>query len=494
VTFLPALRYRADRFAPLGLFALLGLVILQGLVVSWARSSGFHAVSDDDYARVVIAQKFVESPSWDPSGTSWLPFPFLHLGITMKLFSASLEVARTAALFSACTGTLLLYAASRSLGTGAVLSFAAAAAGALLPTSVFLSAATVPEYLTSALIVFGVTSLARREPDTGRALLGGLCLFLACASRYEAWPAACAASGVFFFRFFWGARSAFSLGAAGLCLLFPVVWLLHGVASHQEALFFIKRVTDYKNALGGSSSNQEAALLYLRALLLSEPEVAFALLSTLAFTFARRSQKCERPLWLLPFLPLFVMLLTLVVGALRSGAPTHHEERALLSIWLLAALTTARLLEEVRRSLPRVLLALVVGLSLGGSLRAAGAFEKQPFTDRAAEERLGKRLATLTSPTEKIALALSDYGYFAVMAAAQHPGRFTILVTHDPRETEQTSASSLKRYEANHGCFYVTMSDAPLGDGHFELERRERWSIRQTASCEKSAANDPMRP
>jgi hypothetical protein len=31
-------------------------------------------VSDDDYARVVIAQRL--SLALDPSGTSWLPFPF----------------------------------------------------------------------------------------------------------------------------------------------------------------------------------------------------------------------------------------------------------------------------------------------------------------------------------------------------------------------------------------------------------------------------------
>lgn len=483
MTFVPPERLRSD------LVAAFSLLVLQGLVALWVRSTGFLAISDDDYARVVIAQKFVEAPTWDPSGTSWLPLPFLLMGATMKLFSASLEVARTFTLVCSCAGTLLLYAAGRRWGTGSALSFAGAATCALLPNSAFLSVATVPEYLTATLVVFGLTSLARPESTGKGEVLGGVCLFLACASRYEAWPAAIAASGIFFLRF-WGARSAFSLGAAGLCLLFPVVWLLHGIANHQNALFFIKRVTDYKNALGDSTSHAEAALLYLRALFLAEPEVSCALLATGFLALVQKAPKSGRSTWILPWIPLFAMLTTLVLGALRSGAPTHHEERALLSIWLLGALTTARLLGEVWRRLKGVRVALIVGLLLGLGLRLGGTFEKQPFADRSSEERLGHRLAKLTSPNEKIGLALSDYGYFAVLAAAEYPGRFTIFETHDPREKKHETDSPRARYEASGGCLYVTMGEAPLPSLHSEIERVERWSVRKTHVC-RDATRSP---
>ena len=33
---------------------------------------GFSHVSDDDYARVVIAERFAHAPHLDPSATSWL--------------------------------------------------------------------------------------------------------------------------------------------------------------------------------------------------------------------------------------------------------------------------------------------------------------------------------------------------------------------------------------------------------------------------------------
>ena len=67
-----------------------------------ARVQGFDHVSDDDFARVTIAQAFAASPKLDPSGTSWLPFPFWLLGGALRLLGRSLEVARGASLvFSA---------------------------------------------------------------------------------------------------------------------------------------------------------------------------------------------------------------------------------------------------------------------------------------------------------------------------------------------------------------------------------------------------------
>src|SRR5690606_25248701 len=127
----------------------------------------------------------------------------------------------------------------------------------------------------------------------------------------------------FFLRFFWGVRSCFSLGAAVLALLFPVVWLVHGVVQHDSALFFVKRVTDYKDALGGASDGTDAALVYLKALFLAEPEVIGAFTLVTALSVFKGNSKDGRLVWIMPWVPLGVMFATLVLSALRSGAPTH---------------------------------------------------------------------------------------------------------------------------------------------------------------------------
>ena len=52
------------------------LAVLHAALCVFVRRHGFDHVSDDDFARVVISQAFAHKPKLDPSGTSWLPFPF----------------------------------------------------------------------------------------------------------------------------------------------------------------------------------------------------------------------------------------------------------------------------------------------------------------------------------------------------------------------------------------------------------------------------------
>lgn len=464
------------------------LIVLELVIFSWVRTAGFLAISDDDYARVVISQNFAASPTWDPSGTSWLPFPFLHQGTAMMLFSASIEFARAWAFICACVGTLLLYEAARRWQLRVGLAFAAAAAGALLPDSIFLSAATVPEYLTAALVVFALTTLGAPESDRLGPSLGGLCLLLAAASRYEAWPVAC----VFASLRIWDAYRTRSLGpllSAGIALFFPLLWLLHGIIGHGNAFFFVKRVVDYKVALEGGASNGDGAAAYLKALLLAEPE-AILVTAGLAGLAAIKSHALKGDgSWLRAWLPLIVMGLVLALGAVGSGAPTHHPERALLPIWLLLVLTSASLIERAHLSWKEAALPVIVGLGLGLSLRGSDVFERERFTDRRKEEALGKRLLALAGPSAPIGLQMDDYGYFAVMAAAGRPHRFEVFDTHDPR-AQVAAHSPLDRYRDDGGCVFVVPARQPQAAAEREIETFSKWSIRQFEHCTQKAAEN----
>ncbi|MBW2459757.1 MAG: hypothetical protein JRI68_35025, partial [Deltaproteobacteria bacterium] len=89
-----------------GLKALVGAVVLMG---------GFRAVSDDDFARVVLAQQWAFDPQLDPTGTSWLPLPFWLYGGVMTVFGTSLDVARITAFALGLASAVLLYGAARLL-------------------------------------------------------------------------------------------------------------------------------------------------------------------------------------------------------------------------------------------------------------------------------------------------------------------------------------------------------------------------------------------
>src|SRR5688572_26177721 len=155
------------------------------MVAGAVLAQGFRALSDDDYARIVIAQRFVAAPALDPSGTSWLPFPFWIYGATMSVFGRDPNVARATAVALGVAGAVLVWNAARWLGAGRRGALAGGLLAAAFPYSAWLGAATVPEAPTAALVVFGSASAS----VTGaRRLLGAAALCAACLSRYEAWP------------------------------------------------------------------------------------------------------------------------------------------------------------------------------------------------------------------------------------------------------------------------------------------------------------------
>lgn len=463
------------------LLALGGLILVQVALSAGIRKSGFLAISDDDYARVVIAQNFVQTPNWDPSGTSWLPFPFLHLGAAMMFFSPSLEFARVWTLVCSCAATLLLFAAGRQWQVRVSLAFAAAAAGALLPYATYLAAATVPEYLTAALLIFALATLEAKTSDTRAHWLGAACMCLATASRYEAWPVALAFAGIKV-RDAIQLRSLRPLVSSTLALGFPLVWMAHGLKDHGNALFFVTRVADYKEALEAGSSGAVIALRYLEALFLAEPEAILAALGLAGVVAAKGSGKKVLARTVRAWLPLGFMLLVLLVSALRSGVATHHEERVLLPIWLLSVLTCAVLIEHGRPTFIHAAIPLFFGIGLGFGLRHSEIYKREDFTDRRQEEVLGRHLRVRFRAETRIGLSLEDYGYFAVLAAAENPQRFEILDTHDPR-VPTSAPELLTRYREAGGCLFVAPSKQPVTLGTREVEMISRWSVRQFDSC-----------
>lgn len=132
-------------------------------VVLWL---GFSHVSDDDYARVVIAQSFAHAPKLDPSGTSWLPFPFWINGAAMMAFGRSLEVARAVAIVLGAATVAAPYLALRAVGVARGAALAAVVVAMTAPWNAWLGAATVPDAPTGALIAAGAiaTASARARP------------------------------------------------------------------------------------------------------------------------------------------------------------------------------------------------------------------------------------------------------------------------------------------------------------------------------------------
>lgn len=394
--------------------------------------AGFRAISDDDYARIVIAQRFAETPHLDPSGTSWLPVPFWLYGTAFRLLGGSIAVAQGVAVFLGVGAALLLLWAARLFGAGRAGALLGALLAALFPWSVYLGAAAVPEAPTAALCVFGVATLAvaaRRERT-----LGAVAIAAACFSRYEAWPVAATFAA---FTLLDARRSRdVRLALTAAVAVSPIaLWLLHGVFIHGDALFFWKRVAAYKSALGSSAPLAERLFTVPRWLFLTEPELSIGLLIAVIAcpaTLARFRRAAVAG---------GALVLFLAAGELSGGGPTHHAERAVLAAWFLAALALGSVVGQALERRP-AWRAAWLGYAALVVVLGWGYFERRRtadfFVERAEEVALGARARELGAPA--LLIATRDYGYLAVTAGFQKPSAAVPFDDRDPRHPRTPNA------------------------------------------------------
>ena len=137
------------------LVLVVGVRILVSLI-AWAL--GAPPVSDDDFARLTIAQGFALAPSWDPSGTSWLPAPFWLQGSVLALFGRDPFVAQGMAVATSGVSAALLFVAAGWLGASRRAALAVGLGSSFLPHVVWFGLATIPDGYTAALVVLAVAS------------------------------------------------------------------------------------------------------------------------------------------------------------------------------------------------------------------------------------------------------------------------------------------------------------------------------------------------
>ncbi len=402
----------------------LSLVAARLLATGLAWALGFGAVSDDDFARVTISQTFAAAPRLDPTGTSWLPFPFWVTGAVMAVSGTSLAVAKAVAISLACASGIVLYAAARFARVSAGSAWLGVLLWTFVPVGVFTGAASVPELPTAALCSAALLLLRRDDAKAG--WVAAALVLPATLSRYEAWPvAACVAASVAVA----GAKNRTGLasraGAIALASLGPIAWVLWNRHAHGDALHFHARVSAYWFAWGGTSKGWglfgPLEPLVIDGVLLGASGIG-------ALYWGRAARRWRS--WSAPVLACLGVVGALGLAQVTGGAPTHHPERALLFVWGVGWVVVADLWPGAERwKLFRGAWGTaVLALMLTRTHALAGTFG----LDRTDELRVGTWLRDHTEGT--VLLAPKDHGYFAILAAMGSDDRVTLASSVDPRD------------------------------------------------------------
>jgi hypothetical protein len=446
----------------------LALLALARVAIACVISAmGYVALSDDDFARVTIAQQFSVQPRLDPSRTSWLPFPFWLTGGAMKLLDPSLGVARAMAHALAIAATWLLYAGGRWWGFSRERALAAAILANVVPSAALLGTLTTPELPTAALAVFAVmavTAPASSEASTTavpahanrlRGVAIGATMFAATLSRYEAWPIAvvvAAYAGLARRE----ATPSWRLAVALSSLAGPALWMVDNAVLHGDAFSFVRRVASYRAALGTPAPSPLIAI-----------GVALALIASIAVALyaVRRARAANLRGPLSPFVAwagaAVALAFFLSAGELSGGAPTHHPERTLLFLWILGVMAGVNF-ARTRRQRTIFIAAFAVFVAGDGLSQ----FSDRGI-DRASEELVGTELRSLVGRGDRVYVATKDYGYFAILAAFGRPLDVVIDATHDPRKKGEGSilderSRVLDRLQAEHASWLVAPTTAFL--------------------------------
>jgi len=437
----------------------------------WVLAAGFRAVSDDDYARVTLAQAWALAPKLDPTGTSWLPLPFWLNGAAMLVFGRSLLVAQIVAVLLGVASSLLVAIAAHGLTGERRTARLAAHFATLLGWSAWLGVATVPECFTAALTLFGAASLATRSPE--RRAWGALALFAATLSRYEPWPVAMAFAA-------WNVdaparpdrpsarQRMVCLATSLLAVAGPLLWTAWNHLSRGDAFEFVSRVTAYRRALGERESGGALSRLvaYPIAFAREMPEivvpavvvVGLALAPRLRSVIALRFWQGVAPLSLAA-----IQIVALSFALVKDGAPTHHPERAMLFPALALVVFVSAVTASVASKLPRaVALAAAGALFVRAVATPAILREREVFVHREDEVRIGAAVAANVPAGAKVYVEVTDYGYFAVLARSGRPEDFVLDRDLDPRHpTEPRSfatADDLAAWARERGIGYAIES------------------------------------
>jgi hypothetical protein len=433
------------------LFVIATVKTVVSLALLW---SGFRSISDDDFSRVAIAQQFALHPRLDPSGTSWLPLPFWVYGGVMKACGASLATAQITAIALGVYSAVGVWLIARTLDLTPRAALLGSLVAACIPHAAHYGAAMVPDYPTAVLALGACATLGRQHGPTRVA--GALAACLATLCRYETWPIALVVVGYAAFDAWHEPRHRrWLLGAAAIAPAGAIAWMLHGVLRHHDALFFLKRVTAYRRALGGDTIPWAARLLkHPMALFTGEPELVLVVCAlTILAWLTLGHPRPRRRLWTRPAVAVGSVVAFLVVGDLLDGSPTHHEERTLLVAWLGVALVVGDLLDRLgEQALTRssqlaikTRVALLASLALvlpTAILLRPFVVKHEPFVDRAREIRIGQLASLAVPPGKRLAVYTNDYGYFAVQAAFARPDDSAPLQKRDPRQHEREPLSS----------------------------------------------------
>lgn len=432
-----------DIGAPLFGVLLTGVIAAAWLLQIVLYRGHFFALSADESARTIIADRLTWSNALEPF--IWPPFGKVVMGLALKLHHNLIVTPRVLAGFFGTLVTAGVAFLGYRLSGLRIVALVAAALSVVVPHRLLLSVAPLSDIYAFAFILFAAASVYGWM-KTGRAsdlLVGCVLLLVAATVRYEAWFFNVVLAFYLLYRLAIRRDMSFRLfvEAGAILAFFPTYWLVHTyVHTGSLEIFSLtsKQFLDIHGRDWAMSLNNNLLVLFIKDLIVG-PVLILGLLGLL---FGSISDRALREWALVFFLPLGLIALNMLVTfGVPLAAPFRIDGSWVLLLIPAAALVIVRwAAATAQRPLAQ--------LAVAGLLTLGFAF---PFYDRSMTHLhvakadtqsilttddidLGKALQQRLAGTNEQVLidALDTLDYLNVLVAANEPERFVLNVDEEP--------------------------------------------------------------
>lgn len=478
----PARRHRKSALGIAFLAVILALLIRIALYALLVRSGYFFGIPWDTFSRTDLAWQWAHAPYFSPADGYWVPLQFWIVGTVYRLLQPWSQtstilipvVVNNLFLMGSLLITYLVAQewASPHGGTLAVL------LAAVYAEDIFVSFSGLAEPILIFLILLTSYLLIQfvEMPETQRGFRStglGITAMLAAATHYVGWFLAVfvmAVVGVSFVQMLIAGRlrsAALHALGAGLCLLFPIIWMANNYRIWGDPLHFTHLASDLQASYAGS--------LPVLQRVVSVPLVLLQKLSAVAIVgvgavWIGLLGRLRRTIYLSPAAFTLIMIWS---SAVAGMAAPYQEPRYLVFVgWILFPFIAALLSEGLTaRKYPLRIIAgaVIVAVATIGLVQTFSFSNSFGPDVQEVAQRAGKWLRQQKVQGRVILQVESAAERAVIPVVAGYPDRFTFV-----------SVDVLRKEMNAPGSFLGDMTDESLGivkDAPF-AHRAESYGLR----------------
>jgi hypothetical protein len=464
-------------------------------------SSGFKALSADEYSRTLKAYYWKESPSFITTGM-WLPFGYYVEGLALLIWNNLFWTPRIVTIIFSLFSALSFYYLIKIVFEKRIIAFLSTLIMVVLPWHMWLGAAPLADIysitFTNISLLLLLTGI--RKSKNAYILLGGLSSALATGFRYEAWwfTGVFSLTNIFFaIKLFIKQKRKLSLAhltSSATSISFILLWM---ISSFLKTGSFTSFVSDRDAYMGEITSTLWERITYYPKQFLEQPYLIILLISLIGFLLVTINKKLRKKLLttgMLLYSLFFLIPFLVLIGYNSRSIPPASEASRLITPTVLFLIPffatclcqihifTRKIFKKVRLPfVPAIILALTIFSTI--CFETTYSFRYKSVLDEPT--RIGLLIGDLNQHNiikdgERVLIQLHYWDFRGIVVGSNNPELFIFDGPFNPLIELDKKIIPIKKQPDS---YFITLSDEELEA--FFADNNISWAVLKSDSLKQ---------